>query len=214
MFANRIHELRSGVLAKNNTNAKLTEDEKTAIASSMWLRGDPAELNDFFDDSIKIGALMVVLRETKAVVQAKEAAHAARQIDQAHGRAWKKVWTSAALALKPAAVPTHPGDFESCVRVRWDFYQAITLALSLVFTPLLLAHAKSTGWSVWHTIELAIDLVLALDIITSACTPFYADGSITLVSEPKPVLLRYIRSSLLLDLLVAFPLGATLSTVL
>jgi len=206
--ATRVQELRTGMRARRDQSSSLNEEEKRSLANSEWLKGDE-ELQDLMEDAVKIESLLNMLKESNAAIQAKAAAQAAQQIDS-KGKAWTKVWANVTNALRPVGATTHAGEFESSVRVRWDFMQAIMLFLSVFFIPLMLAHETMVGWSAWNTVELLVDVFFGLDIIIGACTPFYTDDSLTLISKPKPVIIHYLRTSFLTDILVAFPLGSVL----
>ena len=92
-------------------------------------------------------------------------------------------------------------------RFRWLCFKLAVLLLGSVYPSLRLgfAHQFAEHDLLWTLLELAIDLVLMVDIGLSFVTAFYAEGRTSLEAEQRKVAHHYLTTNFIFDLVAAFP---------
>ena len=186
---------------------------QVALQDSVWLH-DEMEFTQLVEDGEQIEGLVLHLRAAKKLYDQREGRNAERDYLQYLVHALTRCIPAPSSSgpfqkfvtlLKPALEATT----QSSLRTGWDALQLTLLLATLVSIPVRLAHAPSATWDLFAKVELCVDIVLALDIPMSACTPFYTK-ELGLIMDPGKLLEHYLSSTLLLDVVLAFPFGTVL----
>ena len=91
---------------------------------------------------------------------------------------------------------------EDVLRNRWDILIFCTVVFICIVVPLRLGFLIKE-WQLWLPVDIASDLLLALDIVVCTMTTFEVDGEV--IKDRNTILHHYLRGWFAADLLSVFP---------